>query len=188
MKPGRPILLALLATASAAPSPLARAAEESPAPEVVVATDMGSFTIRLLPEAAPLHARRFLEAVRSGEYDRTTFHRIIPERVIQGGDPISRDPSRTAEYGRGGMSRTQIEHSDRPFVRGAVVAARCPSDPDTDGAQFFVLLADAPELRGQYTLFGEVVSGMETVDAIGAAGSDEGRPRRRIEMAISVRP
>ncbi len=166
--------------------PAARGAE--PPHEVRIDTDLGSFTVRLLPDVAPLHARRFLRAVKAGDYDRTTFHRIIPGRVIQGGDPISKDPARTAEYGRGGMSQAPIERSERPFTRGSVVAVRCPSDESSDGAQFFVLLADAPELAEHYTLFGEVASGMEAVDAIGAAGSDEGRPRRRIEMRVAVLP
>lgn len=162
---------------------------EADAPTVVVETDLGSFTIRLLPDVAPEHTRRFENAARHKAYDHTTFHRIIPGRVIQGGDPISKNPSRTADYGRGGMSRLQIEHSERPFVRGTVVAARCPSDSNADGEQFFVLLADAPELGGgRYTIFGEVASGMEAVDAIGAAGSDDGQPRRRIEMTVRPAP
>jgi peptidyl-prolyl cis-trans isomerase B (cyclophilin B) len=168
---------------------LALLAAEEAAPSVVVETDLGSFTIRLLPDVAPVHSRRFADAARGKAYDHTTFHRIIPGRVIQGGDPISKNPARTADYGRGGMSRVQIEHSERPFIRGTVVAARCPSDSSADGEQFFVLLADAPELGGgHYTIFGEVASGMEAVDAIGAAGSDDGRPRRRIEMKVRPGP
>jgi cyclophilin family peptidyl-prolyl cis-trans isomerase len=158
-------------------------------PQVVVETDLGSFTIRLLPDIAPVHSRQFVDAARGKEYDHTTFHRIIPSRVIQGGDPISKNPSRTAEYGRGGMSKVQIESSERRFTRGSVVAVRCPSDSSADGQQFFVLLTDAPELGGgHYTIFGEVASGMEAVDAIGAAGSDDGQPRRRIEMKVRPAP
>jgi cyclophilin family peptidyl-prolyl cis-trans isomerase len=185
----RPAAFVLFALASLTAGPPRVAAAEKPAPEVVVETDLGSFTIRLLPDIAPAHTRRFLQAVGSGDYDGTTFHRIIPGRVIQGGDPISKDPDRTADYGRGGMSRTAIERSDRAFLRGAVVAVRCPTDRDADGAQFFVLLADAPELGGgHYTLFGAVTSGMDAVDTIGAAGSDDGHPRRRIVMRMSVAP
>jgi len=158
------------------------------APQVVVETDLGSFTIRLLPDIAPVHSRQFVDAARGKDYDHTTFHRIIPSRVIQGGDPISKNPSRVAEYGRGGMSKVQIESSERRFTRGSVVAVRCPSDSSADGQQFFVLLADAPELQGHYTIFGEVASGMEAVDAIGAAGSDDGQPRRRIEMTVRPGP
>jgi peptidyl-prolyl cis-trans isomerase B (cyclophilin B) len=186
MRSNRIVLIAL-AAAFAVVGPHAPGAEAQ-GPEVRVDTDLGSFTVRLLPKVAPLHVRRFLSAVKAGDYDKTTFHRIIPGRVIQGGDPISKDPARTADYGRGGMSQVQIERSERPFTRGAVVAVRCPSDTATDGVQFFVLLADAPEIAAQYTLFGEVASGMDAVDAIGAAGSDEGRPRRRIEMRMALLP
>jgi cyclophilin family peptidyl-prolyl cis-trans isomerase len=175
--------LAFVLAAASAGAGVAFGAEASS--RVLVETDLGSFTIRLLPDAAPEHAKRFANAASHGRYDHTTFHRIIPGRVIQGGDPISKDPSRTAEYGRGGMSRERIEISDLPFARGMVVAARCPSDPDADGEQFFVLLADAPELKGHYTIFGQVEEGMETVDTIGTAGSDDGHPRRRIEMRIA---
>jgi len=181
-------VVAASVTATVGPARNVAGAEAAP-PSVVVETELGSFTIQLLPDVAPEHARRFAAAARNKAYDHTTFHRIVPGRVIQGGDPISKNPSRTADYGRGGLSRLQIEHSERPFVRGAVVAARCPSDPSADGEQFFVLLADAPELGGgHYTIFGEVASGMEAVDAIGAAGSDDGRPRRRIEMTVRPGP
>ena len=186
MKAGHVLSLALLAAATAPGS--AAGTEQENRPEVVVKTDLGSFTIGLLPSLAPTHVRRFIKAVRAGDYDHTTFHRIIPGRVIEGGDPISKDVSRTSEYGRGGMSQFSIEHSDRSFTRGTVVAVRCPSDRQTDGVQFFVLLANAPELGAQYTAFGEVVSGMEAVDAIGAAGTVLGQPRQRIEMLLSVVP
>jgi peptidyl-prolyl cis-trans isomerase B (cyclophilin B) len=183
---------ALLIAAATSMASLAGAQEpESGAPagpRVRVETELGAFVVRLLPEVAPGHVGHFLERARSGGYDGTTFHRLVPGSVVQGGDPISKDPEREAEYGRGGFGLLKAEISARGFVRGAVVAARCPSDLDSDGDQFFVLLDDEPALQGHYTIFGEVVSGWEVLDALGAAGTDEGRPRRRIEMRVSIEP
>jgi cyclophilin family peptidyl-prolyl cis-trans isomerase len=107
--------------------------------------------------------------------------------VIQGGDPRSQDPARTAEYGRGGFGLVRAEPSKKSFSRGVVAAARCPSSPDTAGSQFFVALADQPALQGHYTIFGEVVAGMDIADAIGEAGGDDGKPRRRVEMKVRLK-
>jgi peptidyl-prolyl cis-trans isomerase B (cyclophilin B) len=156
-------------------------------PEAVVETDLGSFVIRLFPDVAPEHVRHFVETVRAGGYDGTVFHRAVPGQVIQGGDPLSKDPSREADYGRGGFGLLRAEPSKKSFTRGVVAAARCPTSPDTAGSQFFVVLTDQPALQGHYTLFGEVVSGMDVVDAIGDAGGDDGKPRRRIEMRVRLK-
>jgi len=175
-------LLALgLSSASAA-----RAAEAPRAPEAVVETEAGSFVIRLLPDLAPRQVRFFVDTAKSGGYDGTTFHRIVPGQVIQGGDPFSKDPSREPEYGRGGFGMVPAEISKKGFTRGVVVAARCPTNKDSAGAQFFVVLADQPSLQGRYTIFGEVVSGLEIADAIGEAGGDDGKPRRRVEMKVRL--
>ena len=160
---------------------------ETPLPEALVETDLGSFVIRLFPDVAPEHVRHFVDTVRAGGYDGTVFHRAVPGQVIQGGDPLSRDPSREADYGRGGFGLLRAEPSRRSFTRGVVAAARCPTSPDSAGSQFFVVLADQPALQGHYTLFGEVVSGMDVVDAIGDAGGDDGRPRHRVEMRVRLR-
>jgi len=184
---GKPLLVAVLAVFAPWAS-AEKSSDEGTPPQVLVETELGSFTVKLLPQLAKDHVRAFLRRVNAGDYDRTTFHRLIPGEVIQGGDPITKDPKRTADYGRGAVSEVHIEHSDHPFARGSVVAARCPTDSDHDGTQFFVLLEDAPVLKGRYTIFGEVVSGMEVADAIGAAGTDLGRPRRRIEIRLRVLP
>jgi peptidyl-prolyl cis-trans isomerase B (cyclophilin B) len=162
-------------------------AADAPAGEAAVETELGSFVIRLLPDLAPEHVRHFVATTRAGGYDGTVFHRILPGQVIQGGDPFSKDPARTAEYGRGGFGLLHAEPSKKSFSRGVVAAARCPSSPDTAGTQFFVVLADQPALQGHYTIFGEVVGGMEIVDAIGEAGGDDGKPRRRVEMKVRLK-
>jgi peptidyl-prolyl cis-trans isomerase B (cyclophilin B) len=175
------LAFALLAVqASPGPAPAA-------ATEAVVETELGSFVIRLLPDLAPNHVAHFVKTAGAGGYDGTTFHRVITRGIIQGGDPLSKDPKQSARYGTGGLGLLKAEFSDRPFTRGTVAAARKPSGKDTGGSQFFVVVTDQPSLQGQYTIFGEVVSGMEVVDKISDTPVDGDRPRARVEMKVRLR-
>jgi len=158
----------------------------APGTEAVVETSRGRFTVRLLPELAPKHAALFVRTAKAGGYDGTTFHRIIVGGIIQGGDPLSKDPAKTSLYGTGGLGLLGAEFSDRPFVRGTVAAARKASSPDSGGRQFFICLRDQPSLQGQYTIFGEVVSGMEVVDQISTAPVDGDKARERLEMKVTL--
>jgi len=183
--PGAVALLAVLAAATLA-------AQTAPGPqpeatEAVVETSQGTFVIRLLPELAPRHGAHFIKTARAGGYDGTTFHRIVPRGIIQGGDPLSKDPKQAARYGTGGLGLLKAELSDHPFTRGTVGAARRPSSKDSGGSQFFVCVADQPAWKGQYTVFGEVVSGMDAVDKISDTPVDGDRPRTRVEMKVQVR-
>jgi peptidyl-prolyl cis-trans isomerase B (cyclophilin B) len=161
---------------------LAPAAASVPAPEAVVETEHGSFVIRLRPDLAPAHVAHFVKTARAGGYDGTTFHRIIPGGIIQGGDPVSKDPARAAEYGRGGLGLLKAEFSDLPFTRGVVAAARRPSSVDSGGSQFFIVITDQPSLKGQYTIFGDVSQGMEVVDAVARTPVQGDKPTARVEM------
>jgi len=185
-----PLAALAQAPASKPPKPAATAMVKEPpvAPgtEAVVEASKGRFTIRLLPEVAPKHADLFVKTARVGAYDGTTFHRIIAGGIIQGGDPLTRDPAKAALYGSGGLGLLKAEFSDRPFVRGTVAAARKPSSPDSGGRQFFVVLSEQPSWKGQYTIFGEVVSGMEVVDQISTTPVDGDKPRERVEMKITI--
>jgi peptidyl-prolyl cis-trans isomerase B (cyclophilin B) len=154
--------------------------------EAVVGTVKGSFTIRLLPEVAPKHAALFVKTAKTGGYDGTTFHRVIAGGIIQGGDPLTKDPAKASLYGTGGLGLLQAELSDRPFVRGTVAAVRRPSSPDSSGQQFFVVMRDQPSMKGQYTIFGEVVSGMDVVDQISTAPVDGDKARERVEMKVAI--
>ena len=173
-------LLALLVAAPAraqAPAPTAAAATEA-----VLETDAGEIVIRLLPELAPAHVNVFKKTAQAGNYNGTIFHRIIRGGIIQGGDPNSKDPAKAARYGQGGLGFLKAEFSERPFVRGTVGAARLPSSRDSGGTQFFICLRDQPGLKGQYTLFGEVVSGIEVADQISTTPVEDDKPRERVEI------
>ena len=185
--------LAWLAAAvlAAAPARAQEAAAPSPAAgtEAVVETAEGSFVIQLLPDLAPAHVKHFVATAKKGGYDGTVFHRIIPGGIVQGGDPTSKDPAKAAQYGKGGLGLLKAEFSDRPFTRGVVAAARRPSSLDSGGSQFFVCLADQPALKGQYTIFGEVVSGMDVVDRLGQSPVEGDRPTSRVEIRkVAIRP
>jgi len=171
------------------PRPAANPARPPVAPgtEAVVETAKGAFTIRLLPEVAPKHAALFVKTARAGGYDGTTFHRLIAGGIIQGGDPLSKDKTEAAQYGQGGLGLLPAEFSERPFLRGTVAAARRPSSVDSGGTQFFVCLRDQPSLKGQYTIFGEVVSGMDVVDQLSLAPVEGDRAKDRLEMKVTIR-
>jgi peptidyl-prolyl cis-trans isomerase B (cyclophilin B) len=190
------LLLSASATAQApvakkAPAPAGPAAAPAPAvaagTEAVVETPKGSFTIRLLPEIAPKHAALFVKTAKAGGYDGTTFHRVIMGGIIQGGDPLTKDPAKASQYGTGGLGLLKAELSDRPFARGTVAAVRRPSSMDSAGTQFFVCLAPQPALAGQYTIFGEVVSGMDVVDQISTTPVDGDKAKDRVEMKVAIR-
>jgi cyclophilin family peptidyl-prolyl cis-trans isomerase len=159
----------------------------APGTEAVVDTAKGAFTIRLLPDVAPKHVALFVKTARAGGYDGTIFHRIITGGIIQGGDPLTKDPAKVSLFGTGGLGLLKAELSDRPFVRGTVAAARRPSSLDSGGQQFFVVMRDQPAMKGQYTIFGEVVSGMEVVDQISATPADGDKAKERIEMKVTIR-
>jgi peptidylprolyl isomerase len=159
----------------------------APGTEAVVETAKGSFTIRLLSELAPKHAALFAQTAKAGGYDGTTFHRVIAGGIIQGGDPLSKDSAKAAQYGTGGLGLLPAEFSDRPFARGTVAAARKASSPDSGGKQFFVVVNDQPSLRGQYTIFGEVTSGMDVVDKISLTPVNGDKATERVEMKVTIK-
>jgi cyclophilin family peptidyl-prolyl cis-trans isomerase len=138
-------------------------------------TNQGDITLRLFPAEAPLAVNSFLFLAGEGFYDGVIFHRVIPGFVIQGGDPAG-----TGHGGPGYSFRDELE-ADRRYLRGTLAMAN--AGPNTNGSQFFICLGGL-KLPHQYTIFGEVVSGMEAVDAIAALPTDaQDRPRQ--EAVIS---
>jgi cyclophilin family peptidyl-prolyl cis-trans isomerase len=140
--------------------------------QAVVTTSKGPFVIDLLPEVAPNHVGYFIKLAREGAYSGTTFHRAIRMGIIQGGDPLSKDPAKKDLYGTGGLGILNAEFNATPVARGAVAAVLQPGKPDSAGAQFFIAVTDQLALNGQFTVFGRVVDGMDVVDAIEASPTD----------------
>jgi peptidyl-prolyl cis-trans isomerase B (cyclophilin B) len=146
----------------------------------------GSIVLKFYPDVAPNHVKNFLDLAGKKFYDGTTFHRVIPGFMIQGGDPNSRNPDR-ASHGMGGPGhKVKAEFNSKPHRRGVLSMARA-NDPDSAGSQFFICVADANFLDWQYTAFGEVVSGMEVADRIVSARRDgRDNPLERIEITVAV--
>ena len=157
--------------------------------QAVVATDAGTFVVQLLPEAAPNHVAYFVKLAKEGAYAGTIFHRVIRYGIIQGGDPLSKDPSKAAQYGTGGLNVLKAEPNAEKHTAGAVSAVLVPGNRDSAGAQFFVCASDQPALDGQYTVFGRVVEGLDVVQQISAAEADaSGHPRERIAIkSVTIR-
>jgi peptidyl-prolyl cis-trans isomerase B (cyclophilin B) len=151
-----------------------------------IETKFGNIEIRFFPEGAPNHVNKFIELAKKGFYDGTTFHRVIPGFMIQGGDPNSKNPDRSS-HGMGGPGYTiKAEFNDRHHRRGTLSMARA-THPDSAGSQFFICVADSSFLNKQYTAFGEVVSGMEVADKIVSQPRDKrDNPVERIEMKVKI--
>ena len=154
--------------------------------KAVLETKFGEITLKFFPEIAPKHVNSFIELASSGFYDGTTFHRVVPGFVIQGGDPNSKSEDRS-QHGTGGPGYTlEAEFSNNPHKRGTLSMARA-ADPNSAGSQFFICVADAAFLDGQYTVFGEVSEGMDVVDEIVAQPRDSrDNPTERVEMKVKI--
>jgi peptidyl-prolyl cis-trans isomerase B (cyclophilin B) len=157
-----------------------------PVPKTVIETKFGSMELEFFPQKAPKHVQNFLKLAKSGFYDGTIFHRVIPNFMIQGGDPNTKGDDKS-KYGMGGPGhQVQAEFNDTPHTRGILSMARS-RDPNSAGSQFFIMVNTAAHLDGQYTAFGKVVKGMEVADKIVAQERDSrDMPLERIEMTIKV--
>ncbi len=155
-------------------------------PTAVIETKFGDIELRFFPDVAPKHVENFLTLAKSGFYDGTIFHRVIPGFMIQGGDPNTKGTNKSL-YGTGGPDHSvKAEFSNRPHKRGILSMARS-QDPDSAGSQFFIVVEDSNFLDGQYTVFGEVVKGMDIADKIVAQKRDgRDNPLERIEMNVRL--
>jgi peptidyl-prolyl cis-trans isomerase B (cyclophilin B) len=161
---------------------------ETSRPRAVLKTPLGEMEIEFFPDKAPRHVKNFLDLARKGFYDGTTFHRVIPGFMIQGGDPNTRDPKAPrSQHGTGGPGHTvNAEFNDTSHKRGIVSMARS-QDPNSAGSQFFIVVKDSPYLDRNYTAFGIVVSGIEVADKIVNAPRDRNdNPNDRIDMKVTV--
>jgi len=157
-----------------------------PTPRAVIETRHGEIELELLPDQAPGHVKNFLDLARKGFYDGTTFHRVIPGFMIQGGDPNTKDLKAPRErHGTGGPGYTiKAEFNATPHRRGVLSMARS-NDPDSAGCQFFICVADSGFLDKQYTAFGRVVRGIEVADQIVNEPRDaRDNPKARVDMKV----
>ena len=134
------------------------------AARAVIETKFGEIEIEFLPEKAPGHVKNFIDLAKKGSYDGTTFHRVIPGFMIQGGDPGTKDAKASrSTHGTGGPGYTiKAEFNDTHHGRGVLSMARA-QDPNSAGSQFYIVVGPASFLDGQYTVFGKVTEGYDEV-------------------------
>ena len=156
------------------------------ASKAIIHTDFGDITLRFFPKLAPNHVNNFIELTKTGFYNGTIFHRVIPGFVIQGGDPNSKSHEK-ARHGMGGPCyRLKAEFNSKPHKRGILSMARS-SHPDSAGSQFFICVSDVPSLDKKYTVFGEVTRGIAVVDKIVSLPRDSrDNPLERVEIKMEI--
>jgi peptidyl-prolyl cis-trans isomerase B (cyclophilin B) len=156
--------------------------------QAVIETPHGTIVLDLLADAAPTHVAHFITRAREGAYNGTVFHRVIAMGIIQGGDPISKDPAQVAKYGTGGLGVLRFEPNSEKHTRGAVSAVLVPGRRDSAGSQFFISVTDQPALDGQYTVFARVAEGITVAQKISTMPADATVPSQRIEMTrVTIR-
>jgi len=196
-----PILVALIVAASQATPRQARPApprdpfftstlapSEIRNKQAVLETTHGTIVLDLLADAAPTHVAHFITRAREGAYNGTTFHRVIAMGIVQGGDPLSKDPAQTAKYGTGGLGVLRFEANAEKVTRGAVAAVLVPGNRDSAGSQFFIVITDQPALDGQYTVFARVAEGIGVAQKISTEPAANTVPMSRIEIkTVTIR-
>lgn len=153
----------------------------------VISTTEGEITVEFWPDVAPKTVENFKNLAKQGFYDGTCFHRVIKGFMIQGGDPLTKDPNMEARWGTGGPGHTvKAEFNDRHHDRGVLSMARS-QHPDSAGSQFFICHGNPHFLDGQYTAFGKLTKGDEVLEKIGTTATRPGdRPVKRMGI-LSVR-
>ena len=155
--------------------------EEMSGKQAVFETDLGAIAIDLRPDLAPNHVGLVMQLAGEGHFDGSTFHRMVRNGIVQGGDPFTSDPERAADYGRGGLGLVDAELSAARHVRGTVSAVVVPGQPGSGGSQFFICIVDQPGLDGQHSIWGQVADGMDVVTRISETPVDaEGRAAERV--------
>ena len=166
----------------------------------VISTQFGDIVIEFFDDIAPKHVESFKLHAQNGYYNGTTFHRVIPGFMIQGGDPLTKSDDRS-RHGTGGNAAKYFgigtesdestwdlpaEFSPTPHERGILSMARS-QNPDSGGSQFFICATDVPHLNGKYTVFGQVIDGDEIIDQIINLPRDaRDNPNRRVEMNVRI--
>ncbi len=160
--------------------------ERPKAAKAVIETKYGNMEIKFYPDVAPNHVKNFIKLAKEGFYDGTIFHRVIPGFMIQGGDPNTKGQNKNI-YGTGGPGyNVKAEFNKISHKRGILSMARS-QHPDSAGSQFFIVVKDSQFLDNQYTVFGEVVSGMEAADKIVNLPRDSrDLPNERVDMKVKI--
>lgn len=164
-----------------------------PGPKAIIKTKFGDMHVKFFPDVAPNHVENFIKLAKSGFYNGTIFHRVIPGFMIQGGDPNTKDSLRKDKYGLGGPKdekgnpvSLKAEFNETHHKRGIVSMARA-DQPDTAGSQFFVVVEESSFLDLKYTAFGEVTKGMGVADKIvNLPRNERDLPNERVEMTVTI--
>ena len=181
---------------TATPSP-SMSPSSSPTPNevAVIKTSEGEMVAEFWPDVAPNTVENFKKLARQGFYDGTAFHRIVKGFMIQGGDPLTKDPSKENRWGTGDPGyKIKAEFNKKSHERGVLSMARS-SDPDSAGSQFFICLANVSRLDGQYTTFGKVIKGEDVLGRLGdtetamSASGEKSKPTKRVSIeSIKIVP
>jgi cyclophilin family peptidyl-prolyl cis-trans isomerase len=160
-----------------APKPEAEAPpvslEEAAKLDAVITTELGVIRFEFFPARAPKHVQAFIKNARAGFYDGSAFHRAISRGVIQGGDPLLKDPKTPkARWGTGALNQLPDEFSETSHLSGIVSTVRIPGKANSGGAQFFICVSDQTQLNGQYSAFGQVTEGLEVAAKISLGLAD----------------
>ena len=176
----------------------------------VITTSYGDMVVEFYPDVAPMHVESFITLAKEGYFDGTTFHRVIPGFVIQGGDPNSKDDDRMND-GTGGRAGKYFgigrendpsswtipaEFNDSLHIKGTLSMARS-QNPNSGSSQFFICHAPTPQLNGKYTVFGQVIKGLDVIDTIvnvdrpnkansSYNGPDGDNPFEKVEMTVKI--
>jgi cyclophilin family peptidyl-prolyl cis-trans isomerase len=162
--------------------------EEAARLEAVITTDAGVIRFEFFPDKAPKHVQAFVKNARAGFYDGSAFHRVVRLGLIQGGDPLLKDPKTPrARWGSGALSQLPDEFSDVKHLTGTVSTVRIPGKANSGGAQFFICASAQPQLDGQFSAFGQVTEGIEVVDKISTGEADDEQKLTTPVKIISVK-
>jgi peptidyl-prolyl cis-trans isomerase B (cyclophilin B) len=162
--------------------------QEAAGLEAVITTDLGAIRFEFFADKAPKHVQQFIKNARSGFYDGSAFHRAIARALIQGGDPLLKDPATARDrWGTGGLSQLPDETSDVKHQRGTVSTVMIPGRANSGGTQFFICAYPQPQLDGTFSAFGQVTEGLEVVDKISLEQADENKSLLTPVKILSIR-
>ena len=153
----------------------------------VITTKFGKIAFKFRSDLAPKHVENFKTLANKGFYDKTLFHRVMPDFMIQGGDPNTKDPAKVETYGGGGPGYTLKDEFNSLDHKRGVVSMANTGQPNSGGSQFFICVSDHADLNHKYSAFGEVVLGMDVADKIvGQPRNKKDLPNERIEMTVKI--